>query len=226
MGSLTVRSRNSKRTLTGLNLQAWRIPLWGCYILYGVISSFGSQPPSLENPFVGHVAENAQKASRFCLSQPPSLENPFVGTPTHQNATVPPSLNLQAWRIPLWVLLFFFVHGVTHLSQPPSLENPFVGDAIIGVLRGALTSQPPSLENPFVGNQPQPETLRLILSLNLQAWRIPLWVEHNGAIAVCLELVSTSKPGESRCGLDHAVVFLEVGAGVSTSKPGESLCGR
>ena len=39
----------------GLNLQAWRIPLWAIdyFTLKGVEGRL-SQPPSLENPFVGH----------------------------------------------------------------------------------------------------------------------------------------------------------------------------
>ena len=60
-----------------LNLQAWRIPLWGVDFTDCIEAMKQSQPPSLENPFVGLIAE---------IMEPKVV-----------------SLNLQAWRIPLWV---------------------------------------------------------------------------------------------------------------------------
>ena len=62
-----------------------------------------SQPPSLENPFVGR-GRYIVFPIRMILSQPPSLENPFVGEEGFQESGQYPlqGLNLQAWRIPLW----------------------------------------------------------------------------------------------------------------------------
>ena len=135
-----------------LNLQAWRIPLWVTSTLVGKFLYVQSQPPSLENPFVG--PKNGQKrifeckvsTSKpgeslcgrifqikyviFCTeSQPPSLENPFVGHCRYHptGAVLHGGLNLQAWRIPLW-------------------------DAVL------MRTEPLRLPR-----------------LNLQAWRIPLW---------------------------------------------------
>ena len=93
-----------------------------------------------------------QLATAVRKSQPPSLENPFVGSvcPNKINQFI--CLNLQAWRIPLWADLNDVFDKQSNESQPPSLENPFVGDAVanpIGI--AGLKSQPPSLENPFVG---------------------------------------------------------------------------
>ena len=60
-----------------------------------------SQPPSLENPFVGCTDDG--KTKRDTRSQPPSLENPFVGKFSFNKAVDDAMcLNLQAWRIPLW----------------------------------------------------------------------------------------------------------------------------
>ena len=64
-----------------------------------------SQPPSLENPFVGEIL--GKYAPGTAESQPPSLENPFVGElGMNWDASDWEGLNLQAWRIPLWVILF------------------------------------------------------------------------------------------------------------------------
>ena len=60
-----------------------------------------SQPPSLENPFVGIKVVTPRPFMR--QSQPPSLENPFVGEVSDMDTVA---------------------YGP---SQPPSLENPFVG---------------------------------------------------------------------------------------------------
>ena len=61
-----------------------------------------SQPPSLENPFVGH--RGRLRVLRLPGSQPPSLENPFVGQFAERIFDARRAcLNLQAWRIPLWV---------------------------------------------------------------------------------------------------------------------------
>ena len=85
-------------------------------------------------------------------SQPPSLENPFVGTNKTGSGMIPEK------------------------SQPPSLENPFVGGRGNPCLwRRNCGSQPPSLENPFVGTLCPVRYRKRVLSLNLQAWRIPLW---------------------------------------------------
>ena len=65
-----------------------------------------SQPPSLENPFVG--SESREQQALFRWSQPPSLENPFVGVGCY-----------HLWYHRTW-------------SQPPSLENPFVGEELGG----------------------------------------------------------------------------------------------
>ena len=77
----------------------------------------------------------------------------WVGVYTNKGFTERDSLNLQAWRIPLWEIAAESKKRLTFLlSQPPSLENPFVGEHRTDKeLRAALTSQPPSLENPFVG---------------------------------------------------------------------------
>ena len=48
-----------------------------------------SQPPSLENPFVGYFDKIYQ--SGWFKSQPPSLENPFVGI----------NLRMIKWKVPL-----------------------------------------------------------------------------------------------------------------------------
>ena len=114
-----------------LNLQAWRIPLWEILSPSCAAQRLTSQPPSLENPFVGELKENKIYGD-VLWSQPPSLENPFVGSHyciihTFFTTTVSTSkpgeslcglilpmvpsnptvkgLNLQAWRIPLWVHL-------------------------------------------------------------------------------------------------------------------------
>ena len=65
-------------------------------------------------------------------SQPPSLENPFVGSGSHAVFKMVSihGLNLQAWRIPLWVMNRKFDNIMDGVSQPPSLENPFVGSII------------------------------------------------------------------------------------------------
>ena len=111
-----------------------------------------SQPPSLENPFVGGDADAERLFDIYdCLnlqawriplwvkitvvtnldarlSQPPSLENPFVGVHDERWKHGLPSLNLQAWRIPLWVTTCRLLYRTCPGSQPPSLENPFVGE--------------------------------------------------------------------------------------------------
>ena len=78
------------------------------------------------------------------------------------------------------------------MSQPPSLENPFVGRRLSKEPYGKyLQSQPPSLENPFVGLYICQNNYSSCDGLNLQAWRIPLWVgfyECNGVEAVGLNL--------------------------------------
>ena len=64
---------------TGLNLQAWRIPLWAHGAAGGSVGRrVASQPPSLENPFVGGYQALGMSIADV-QSQPPSLENPFVG---------------------------------------------------------------------------------------------------------------------------------------------------
>ena len=184
-----------------LNLQAWRIPLWVYRASNPNIVAFWSQPPSLENPFVGAYTKLSEEDQSVCL-------------------------NLQAWRIPLWATdtPFLTMCGRTVstskpgeslcglmkqkrtidtflLSQPPSLENPFVGEiprdyrsgpGIVSTSKPGESlcgkkkrkvffnrereSQPPSLENPFVGDFLNHEDMTETVGLNLQAWRIPLWV--------------------------------------------------
>ena len=68
--------------------------------------------------------------SAYVQSQPPSLENPFVGCISFISFILFffRCLNLQAWRIPLWVINRGSKDDTEDLlSQPPSLENPFVG---------------------------------------------------------------------------------------------------
>ena len=62
------------------------------------------------------------------------------------------------------------------------------------------------------------------IGLNLQAWRIPLWVRLAKDRRRRLT-VSTSKPGESLCGHGAEQANIIYATSVSTSKPGESLCG-
>ena len=127
----------------GLNLQAWRIPLWENFAYVTKNSDKVSQPPSLENPFVGFIASS--KYAVIPKSQPPSLENPFVGITNQIFSIYIYSLNLQAWRIPLWVDLRDIIRSITFTSQPPSLENPFVGDCRSQVISSILkvsTSKP------------------------------------------------------------------------------------
>ena len=85
-----------------------------------------SQPPSLENPFVGdNVSSAVQDVSRVSTSKPGE------------------SLCGRSLRLS--------IVNSSLLSQPPSLENPFVGVPKASAAVPAAVSQPPSLENPFVG---------------------------------------------------------------------------
>ena len=79
----------------------------------------------------------------------------------------------------MWVNVITFKLESNNESQPPSLENPFVGpNSLLYSLKTSQNrSQPPSLENPFVG-----------------AVRAANAGTGEG-------VVSTSKPGESLCGL-------------------------
>ena len=112
----------------GLNLQAWRIPLWVVNPIVVILLKKQSQPPSLENPFVG------------------------CGQRDHRLPQAAEGLNLQAWRIPLWVI------GTTNkaIDQVNDVSTSKPGESLCGVLCASevhriVTSQPPSLENPFVG---------------------------------------------------------------------------
>ena len=112
-------------------------------------------------------------------SQPPSLENPFVGKNTgfFPNKIQEKSLNLQAWRIPLWAGLTSRLGGTTNSrSQPPSLENPFVGYV-------KLSEEDQSI---FVSTSKPGESLCGTSTVSLNYYRE--------------SAVSTSKPGESLCG--------------------------
>ena len=172
---------------SGLNLQAWRIPLW-VFNRRGLIRFLSrSQPPSLENPFVGR--NHHQCNHHYQRSQPPSLENPFVGRAEAEPLGEGRGLNLQAWRIPLWVTspltlprfmttslnlqawriplwesdISSLFKQITLLSQPPSLENPFVGRTACIKIPDFSASQPPSLENPFVGSAGVPYCLIIFI---------------------------------------------------------------
>ena len=136
-------------------------------------------------------------------------------------------LNLQAWRIPLWEIMKSMNNN---LVLPVSTSKP--GESLCGFSTRTLVQWAEWT------------------SLNLQAWRIPLWdaeITINATITIksqppSLEnpfvgfstklsipltdlIVSTSKPGESLCGLVNECKP-EIIGDVSTSKPGESLCGR
>ena len=114
------------------------------------------------------------------------------------------SLNLQAWRIPLWVIVL----GINNIfrvikSQPPSLENPFVGTPTVYHLQYIYLC---------VSTSKPGESLCGNISQKL----IQIVVRYS---------VSTSKPGESLCGLSTVHCPVSRAVPVSTSKPGESLCG-
>ena len=126
-----------------------------------------------------------------------------------------------------------FFHPVGAAFCWVSTSKP--GESLCGNPTGAVlhggarpSSQPPSLENPFVGLKRLWNCMReKIACLNLQAWRIPLWA-NSGRIAGKGNTlrVSTSKPGESLCGVRSLITLWMVLISVSTSKPGESLCGK
>ena len=88
-----------------LNLQAWRIPLWALKLICAPLVNFanGLNLQAWRIPLWGLTALSAVRLRRS-LSQPPSLENPFVGRAGNGLASVHTGLNLQAWRIPLWVM--------------------------------------------------------------------------------------------------------------------------
>ena len=118
-----------------LNLQAWRIPLWATRLLASCAAPLRLNLQAWRIPLWA-VHSPRQGISVWHQSQPPSLENPFVGTAkTARNRRTGLSLNLQAWRIPLWVPCVRSLRDSDPLSQPPSLENPFVGDEVSFALK-------------------------------------------------------------------------------------------
>ena len=136
----------------GLNLQAWRIPLW--------------ETPRRITPRPHHI-----------WSQPPSLENPFVGVEMDLQMLRILRLNLQAWRIPLWVLGASGIGKTSQIrwSQPPSLENPFVGNHRPWTKCGNLAVSTSKPGESLCGLHREKRQQMASYSLNLQAWRIPLW---------------------------------------------------
>ena len=86
----------------GLNLQAWRIPLWENFAYVTKNSDKVSQPPSLENPFVGGSPGHYQKYYIYVSTSKPG-ESLCGGLSQPSDFVHPEGLNLQAWRIPLWV---------------------------------------------------------------------------------------------------------------------------
>ena len=89
-------------------------------------------------------------------SQPPSLENPFVGQPWEHDLTTAWGLNLQAWRIPLWV----------------SITKPYTN-------RRTISLNLQAWRIPLWGEDAVRTIVKRVRSLNLQAWRIPLWEIHS-----------------------------------------------
>ena len=118
----------------------------------GMLPNGSSQPPSLENPFVGH--QLFCRVHTFCHgSQPPSLENPFVGyvklSEEDQSIFVSTSKPGESLCGTSTVSLNYYRESAVSTSKP--------GESLCGTSAGSLKhlmrrlSQPPSLENPFVG---------------------------------------------------------------------------
>ena len=134
-----------------LNLQAWRIPLWVFIVSRAVQETLPSQPPSLENPFVGgYWGELGMNwSANVSTSKPGESLCGYTNRKLFNDARV--RLNLQAWRIPLWA------HDLPRLYNKNAVSTSKPGESLCGALLlwvvrvCLLRSQPPSLENPFVG---------------------------------------------------------------------------
>ena len=122
----------------------------GCSFLYLDAASYMSQPPSLENPFVG--AANFLSRSLRSLSQPPSLENPFVGWSSSAMRDGPPVSTSKPGESLCGVREFFPDLDLYYVSTSKPGES-LCGTSILvsEVKKKQFESQPPSLENPFVG---------------------------------------------------------------------------
>ena len=160
-------------------------------------------------------------------SQPPSLENPFVGVYSIKNliSDARKCLNLQAWRIPLWVYLTINLKAYT---CPVSTSKP--GESLCGLKNLRKIKYTVMCLNLQAWRIPLWAAVTMndhehVTSLNLQAWRIPLWVF---IVSRAVQEACPSQPPS----LENpfvGVYCVPCGTGntpVSTSKPGESLCGR